>query len=174
MPSQTPGGRGGFASTSHVGDIRGRNAPNPWGSLGDGTPRKPRGASGDIGAVVAAWPELPEAINVGIVAMVRAARGVPFHPAGMEGEGKSEPLPPPQLCHLRLGRIKNHLRERRDRMAQILITKWLENPGITPEILESHVLGLGRQDERLDRDRRKVGDDLATPTSPPSHPSNPR
>jgi hypothetical protein len=28
----------------------------------------------DLAAVVAAWPELPEAIRAGIVAMVRAAR----------------------------------------------------------------------------------------------------
>ncbi len=32
------------------------------------------GGSGDIGAVATAWPELPEAIKAGILAMVRAAR----------------------------------------------------------------------------------------------------
>ena len=45
-------------------------------------------------------------------------------------------------------------------MARVLITKWFEDPWITPDIFESHVFGLGRQDERLDRDRGEVGDDL--------------
>ncbi len=31
----------------------------------------------DLGAVIRAWPELPEAVKVGIVAMVRAAGGSP-------------------------------------------------------------------------------------------------
>jgi len=56
----------------HVGGFGGSKRANPWGSLGDGTPRKPLGG-GDIGAVATAWPELPEAIMAGIVAMVRAA-----------------------------------------------------------------------------------------------------
>ena len=30
----------------------------------------------ELAAVIAAWPELPEAIRAGIVAMVRAAKGV--------------------------------------------------------------------------------------------------
>ncbi len=30
----------------------------------------------DLAGVISAWPELPEAVRVGIVAMVRAARGV--------------------------------------------------------------------------------------------------
>jgi hypothetical protein len=34
----------------------------------------PGGERGDIGAVATAWPELPEAIRAGIVAVVKAAR----------------------------------------------------------------------------------------------------
>ncbi|GEM_PF-3006299 len=32
-------------------------------------------ADADLGAIVSAWPELPEAIRAGMVAMVRAASG---------------------------------------------------------------------------------------------------
>ena len=38
------------------------------------TPRNPLGGAGDIGTVATAWPELPEAIRAGIVAMVWTAR----------------------------------------------------------------------------------------------------
>ena len=72
----------------------------------------------------------------------------------------------PQLCDLRLGRSKNHLRERGDRVVQILIAKWLENPVIKPDIRESHLVGRGRQDERLDWDRweKETGTQLVLTT----------
>ena len=38
-------------------------------------PWQARGAARTMGTTVAAWPELPEAIKVGIVAMVKAASG---------------------------------------------------------------------------------------------------
>jgi len=70
------------------GTIRvGLSRPYSWGILGAGTrPTRggvwglvrqgnPWGERGDIGAVAAAWPELPEAIKAGILAMVRAASG---------------------------------------------------------------------------------------------------
>ena len=43
------------------------------GSLGVERAETPGGERGDIGIVVTAWPELPEAIQAGIVAMVKAA-----------------------------------------------------------------------------------------------------
>ena len=43
---------------------------NPVGNV----PWRARGAARAMRTTVAAWPELPEAIKVGIVAMVKAAR----------------------------------------------------------------------------------------------------
>ena len=44
---------------------------NPGGNV----PWRARGAARAMGTTVAAWPKLPEAIKVGIVAMVKAASG---------------------------------------------------------------------------------------------------
>ena len=44
---------------------------NPVGNV----PWRARGVARAMGTTVAAWPKLPEAIKVGIVAMVKAASG---------------------------------------------------------------------------------------------------
>ncbi len=59
----------------HAEGFGGSKPANRWGSLGAGTPRKPLGGRGVIGAIVAGWPELPEAIKAGMVAMAKAASG---------------------------------------------------------------------------------------------------
>ncbi len=57
----------------HVGGFRGRNPPIPGGVWGLVRQGNPWGERGDIGAVATDWPELPEAIKAGILAMVKAA-----------------------------------------------------------------------------------------------------
>ena len=57
----------------HVEGIGGRNAPIPGGVWELVRQRNPWGGRGDNGAVATAWPELPEAVKAGIVAMVKAA-----------------------------------------------------------------------------------------------------
>ena len=60
----------------HVGGIWGAETRQSLGGVrGLVRQRNPWGARGDIGAVVAAWPHLQEAIRAGIVAMVKAASG---------------------------------------------------------------------------------------------------
>ena len=54
----------------HAEGFGGSKRANPWGSQGAGAQGNPWG---DIGAVATAWPELPEAIKAGIVAMVTAS-----------------------------------------------------------------------------------------------------
>ena len=70
-----PDFRSSSSSSRITWGIWGSERANPWGSLGVGTPRKHLGGAGDIGTVATAWPDLPEAIKAGIVAMVKAALG---------------------------------------------------------------------------------------------------
>ncbi len=59
----------------HAGDL-GVEARQSLGESGGWYAKEtPGGERGDIGAVVTAWPALPEAIKAGILAMVRGASG---------------------------------------------------------------------------------------------------
>jgi hypothetical protein len=58
------------AGNPHISSKRGTES----GTLGDDSAPRPIKADPDLASVIAAWPNLPEAIRTGIVAMVKAAK----------------------------------------------------------------------------------------------------